>query len=91
MLSANETHRRAMGYRLRGLGRPAAPPPAGWTGTTYFRDAVRSFWLAYGASIDAGGQGGSVARLADALSGSASLFEPSGRSRLASRQPRHRP
>ena len=50
----------------------------------HFRDAVRSFWLADRAAIDAGGQGGSVARLADALSGSAGLFEPSGRSRLAS-------
>ncbi|AOT03484.1 glycogen debranching protein GlgX [Arthrobacter sp. U41] len=59
--------------------------PAGWVDwNDHFRDAVRSFWLADRAAIDAGGQGGSVARLADALSGSASLFEPSGRSRLAS-------
>jgi glycogen operon protein len=59
--------------------------PAGWVDwNDHFRDALRSFWLADRAAIDAGGQGGSVARLADALSGSAGLFEPSGRSRLAS-------
>lgn len=59
--------------------------PAGWVDwNDHFRDAVRSFWLADRAAIDAGGHGGSAARLADALSGSASLFEPSGRSRLAS-------
>ncbi|MDR7084992.1 glycogen operon protein [Arthrobacter ginsengisoli] len=59
--------------------------PAGWVDwNDHFRDAVRSFWLADRAAIDAGGQGGSVARLADALSGSARLFEQSGRSRLAS-------
>jgi glycogen operon protein len=59
--------------------------PAGWVDwNDHFRDAVRTFWLADRAAIDAGGQGGSVARLADALSGSASLFAASGRSRLAS-------
>ncbi|MCU1532302.1 MAG: glgX [Arthrobacter sp.] len=59
--------------------------PAGWVDwNDHFRDAVRNFWLADRAAIDAGGHGGSVARLADALSGSAALFEPSGRSRLAS-------
>ncbi|WP_264356101.1 glycogen debranching protein GlgX [Pseudarthrobacter sp. MM222] len=59
--------------------------PAGWVDwNDHFRDAVRTFWLADRAAIDAGGHGGSVARLADALSGSASLFEASGRSRLAS-------
>ncbi|KQQ99082.1 glycogen debranching protein [Arthrobacter sp. Leaf141] len=59
--------------------------PAGWVDwNDHFRDSVRSFWLADRAAIDAGGQGGSVARLADALSGSAALFEGSGRSRLAS-------
>ena len=53
--------------------------PAGWVDwNDHFRDAVRTFWLADRAAIDAGGQGGSVARLADALSGSAGLFEPSG-------------
>ncbi|HET6270040.1 MAG TPA: glycogen debranching enzyme GlgX, partial [Arthrobacter sp.] len=59
--------------------------PAGWVDwNDHFRDAVRSFWLADRAAIDAGGHGGSIARLADALSGSAGLFKPSGRSRLAS-------
>lgn len=59
--------------------------PTGWVDwNDHFRDGVRSFWVADRASIDAGGQAGSVARLADAMSGSASLFEGSGRSRLAS-------
>ncbi|WP_043418531.1 glycogen debranching protein GlgX [Arthrobacter globiformis] len=59
--------------------------PVGWVDwNDHYRDAVRSFWLADRAALDNGGRGGSVARLADALSGSASLFEPSGRSRLAS-------
>ena len=59
--------------------------PAGWVDwNDHFRDAVRSFWLADRAAIDGGGSGGPVARLADALSGSARLFESSGRSRLAS-------
>ncbi len=59
--------------------------PAGWVDwNDHFRDAVRTFWLADRAAIDAGGTGGSVGRLADALSGSAGLFEASGRSRLAS-------
>lgn len=59
--------------------------PSGWVDwNDHYRDALRSFWVADRASIDAGGQGGSVARLADAMSGSASLFEASGRSRLAS-------
>lgn len=59
--------------------------PGGWVDwNDHYRDALRSFWLADRAAIDAGGQGGSVARLADAMSGSASLFQPSGRSRLAS-------
>ncbi len=59
--------------------------PAGWVDwNDHFRDAVRTFWLADRAAIDAGGQGGSVARLADALSGSAALFAASGRTRLAS-------
>ncbi|MEQ4520166.1 glycogen debranching protein GlgX [Pseudarthrobacter sp. B907] len=59
--------------------------PAGWVDwNDHFRDAVRTFWLADRAAIDAGAQGGSVARLADALSGSAGLFAASGRTRLAS-------
>jgi glycogen operon protein len=59
--------------------------PAGWADwNDHFRDSVRSFWLADRAALESGGQGGSVAKLADALSGSAALFEASGRSRLAS-------
>jgi glycogen operon protein len=59
--------------------------PAGWADwNDHFRDAVRSFWLADRAALESGGQGGSVSRLADVLSGSASLFAASGRSRLAS-------
>ncbi|PNH83676.1 glycogen debranching protein GlgX [Arthrobacter sp. AFG20] len=59
--------------------------PSGWVDwNDHYRDAVRSFWVADRAALDNGGRGTSVARLADALSGSASLFEPSGRSRLAS-------
>lgn len=59
--------------------------PPGWVDwNDHYRDALRSFWLADRAAINAGGHGGSVARLADSISGSASLFEPSGRSRMAS-------
>jgi glycogen operon protein len=59
--------------------------PAGWADwNDHFRDAVRSFWLADRAALESGGQGGSVSRLADVLSGSAALFAASGRSRLAS-------
>ena len=59
--------------------------PAGWVDwNDHYRDAMRSFWVADRAALDNGARGGSVARLADALSGSASLFERSGRSRLAS-------
>ncbi|MCY1675870.1 glycogen debranching protein GlgX [Pseudarthrobacter sp. SL88] len=59
--------------------------PMGWVDwNDHFRDSVRSFWLADRAALESGGQGGSVAKLADALSGSAALFEGSGRSRLAS-------
>lgn len=59
--------------------------PAGWVDwNDHFRDALRSFWLADRAALDNGGQGGSVAKLADSLSGSAALFQASGRSRLAS-------
>jgi glycogen operon protein len=59
--------------------------PGGWVDwNDHFRDSVRSFWLADRAALDAGGKGGSIARLADSLSGSAALFQPSGRSRLAS-------
>jgi glycogen operon protein len=59
--------------------------PVGWADwNDHFRDALRSFWLADRAALENGGQGGSVARLADSLAGSAGLFQASGRSRLAS-------
>jgi glycogen operon protein len=59
--------------------------PIGWVDwNDHFRDAVRTFWLADQASLASGGHGGTMARLADSLSGSAALFQPSGRSRLAS-------
>ncbi|QOD04131.1 glycogen debranching protein GlgX [Pseudarthrobacter sp. BIM B-2242] len=59
--------------------------PGGWVDwNDHFRDGVRSFWLADRAAIESGGHGGSVARLADAMSGSSELFKASGRSRLAS-------
>jgi glycogen debranching enzyme len=59
--------------------------PAGWADwNDHFRDAVRSFWLADRAALESGGQSGSVAKLADVMSGSAALFAASGRSRLAS-------
>ncbi|WFR84633.1 glycogen debranching protein GlgX [Arthrobacter sp. Y-9] len=59
--------------------------PFGWVDwNDRFRDTVRSFWLSERAAIDAGHQGRSVSALADVVSGSASLFAPSGRNRLAS-------
>ncbi len=59
--------------------------PTGWADwNDHFRDAVRTFWLADRASLESGGQGGPVAKLADVVSGSAALFAGSGRSRLAS-------
>ncbi|WP_307309349.1 glycogen debranching protein GlgX [Pseudarthrobacter enclensis] len=59
--------------------------PPGWVDwNDHFRDAVRTFWLADRAAIESGGHGGTMAKLADALSGSAGLFQSSGRSRLAS-------
>ncbi|WP_285725429.1 glycogen debranching protein GlgX [Psychromicrobium xiongbiense] len=59
--------------------------PVGWVDwNDHFRDTVRDFWLADQASIAAGGSGGGLARLADALAGSTRLFAASGRSQLAS-------
>ena len=49
-----------------------------------YRDTVRDFWFADRASLEAGHQGGSVARLAGVLAGSRELFAPSGRGPLAS-------
>ena len=56
---------------LRRLADRPVPAAAGWTGTTTSATPSASFWLADRAAIDAGGQGGSVARLAGCLSGSA--------------------
>nr|WP_231391926.1 glycogen debranching protein GlgX [Arthrobacter sp. 35W] len=50
----------------------------------HFRDYVRQIWLSDAASLHAGGGAGPISQLADALSGSAALFGPSGRSPLAS-------
>jgi glycogen operon protein len=59
--------------------------PKGWADwNDHFRDSVRDFWLSDQASIAAGGQGGTLSRLADSLTGSAHLFAPSGRTPLAS-------
>ncbi|MFJ3959061.1 glycogen debranching protein GlgX [Arthrobacter sp. NPDC090010] len=59
--------------------------PFGWVDwNDRFRDTVRSFWLSEHAAIDAGHQGRSVSALADVVSGTASLFAGSGRTRLAS-------
>jgi glycogen debranching enzyme len=49
-----------------------------------FRDTVRDFWVADRGELEAGGTGGSVARLAAALAGSREVFAPSGRGPLAS-------
>ncbi|MFD1213427.1 glycogen debranching protein GlgX [Arthrobacter sp. GCM10027362] len=59
--------------------------PPGWADwNDRFRDSVRDFWLADRHPLNHGRPRGSVARLANAISGSADLFAPSGRSSLAS-------
>ncbi|WP_427016389.1 glycogen debranching protein GlgX [Pseudarthrobacter sp. P1] len=59
--------------------------PRGWADwNDHFRDYARRFWLSDQAALRAGGNGGPVSALADALSGSAALFGPSGRSPLDS-------
>jgi glycogen operon protein len=59
--------------------------PQGWVDwNDHFRDGVRRFWLTDRASLDAGGRGGPPGEFADVISGSAGLFEQSGRSRMAS-------
>ncbi len=59
--------------------------PQGWADwNDHFRDTARDFWLRDQAAIAAGGEGGSLARIASALAGSADLFAGSGRTSLAS-------
>ena len=59
--------------------------PLGWADwNDHFRDIVRDFWLRGQADMTAGREGGSLARLAGALAGSAELFAESGRTPLAS-------
>ena len=59
--------------------------PQGWADwNDRFRDTVRDFWLTDQASLTAGGDAGSVARLAGCLSGSADVFGPSGRTSVSS-------
>ncbi|HRO94410.1 MULTISPECIES: glycogen debranching protein GlgX [Micrococcaceae] len=59
--------------------------PLGWADwNDRFRDVVRDFWVADRGAMEHGGAGGSTARLADCLAGSAALFAGSGRSALAS-------
>ncbi|MDV5999766.1 glycogen debranching protein GlgX [Kocuria rhizophila] len=59
--------------------------PTGWADwNDQYRDTVRDFWLAGQRTMRRGGGGGTAARLAAAMSGSAELFAPHGRSTLAS-------
>jgi glycogen debranching enzyme len=59
--------------------------PPGWADwNDRFRDTVRDFWLVDQAALAQGSQGGSVARLAGSLAGSADVFAGSGRTQLAS-------
>jgi glycogen operon protein len=59
--------------------------PHGWADwNDRFRDTVRDFWLRDQASLAAGGDAGSPARLAGCLAGSREMFERSGRTPLAS-------
>ena len=59
--------------------------PAGWADwNDHYRDTVRDFWLSGQRTMRRGGGGGTAARLAGAISGSAELFAPHGRSALAS-------
>ncbi|SDJ89596.1 glycogen debranching protein GlgX [Arthrobacter cupressi] len=59
--------------------------PKGWVDwNDHFRDEVRRFWLSDRAAAEAGLPTGNIGAVADALSGSTSIFARSGRSRLAS-------
>nr|WP_231559483.1 glycogen debranching protein GlgX [Kocuria sp. ZOR0020] len=58
--------------------------PPGWADwNDSYRDTVREFWLTDQRAIASGGTGGSLSRLADALAGSNSRFEASGRTPLS--------
>lgn len=58
--------------------------PPGWADwNDSYRDTVRNFWLTDQRTIAAGGAGGSLSQLADALAGSNSRFEASGRTPLS--------
>ncbi|MGN5733016.1 glycogen debranching protein GlgX [Arthrobacter psychrochitiniphilus] len=59
--------------------------PTGWADwNDSFRDSVREVWLTDRAAMLAGYHHNGLAKFGDALGGSAELFAPSGRSRLAS-------
>ncbi|RKQ33616.1 glycogen debranching protein GlgX [Kocuria tytonis] len=59
--------------------------PAGWADwNDHYRDTVRDFWLSAQRTMRRSGGGGTAARLAGAIAGSAELFAPHGRSALAS-------
>ncbi|MEZ2391958.1 glycogen debranching protein GlgX [bacterium RCC_150] len=59
--------------------------PKGWVDwNDHFRDGVRRFWLSDRGALEAGMYAGNVGPLADALTGSAGVFEASGRPRSAS-------
>ncbi len=59
--------------------------PTGWADwNDSFRDTVREVWLSDRAALFAGQEAQGLASLGDALGGSAPLFAPSGRSRMAS-------
>ncbi len=59
--------------------------PQGWADwNDRFRDTARDFWLADQAALAAGRRGGTVARLASCLAGSADVFARSGRTAISS-------
>ena len=59
--------------------------PVGWADwNDQYRDTVRGFWLSGQRTMRRGGGGGTAGRLAGAMSGSAELFAPHGRTTLAS-------
>ncbi|NJC21266.1 glycogen operon protein [Arthrobacter pigmenti] len=59
--------------------------PQGWADwNDRFRDTARDFWLADHAALTDGRRGGTVARLASCLAGSADVFARSGRTAVSS-------